>query len=93
MEELLRTCVGSESKLNTSVDKLAQLIATEFQRMSLGQEDKMRELPISNQRLQTELHLIKTEFTSKLNDDCDTKQHLEQELELSRRERRKNVRG
>ena len=64
MEELLRTCVGSESKLNTSVDKLAQLIATEFQRMSLGQEDKMRELPISNQRLQTELHLIKTEFTS-----------------------------
>ena len=90
MEELLRTCVCSDSKLNTSVDKLAQLIAAEFQRMSLGQEDKMRELSISNQRLQTELHLIKTEFTSKLN---DANQHLEQELELNRRERRKNVRG
>lgn len=92
IEDMLRSYISpQDNTLNTSIDALAATIASEFKRLTISQEDKLREFSVSNQRLQTELHLIKTEFTSKLNEACDTKAHLEQELELSRRERKNDI--
>ena len=88
-DDIIKNCTSGEMKLTTSSRDLAQLLSSEIKRLNISQDDKIREISVSKQRLQTELHLIKMESQKKLKEARDTKAHVEQELETLHRERQK----
>ena len=88
-DDIIGNFTSKDRHLTTSTRELARLLTTEIKRLNISQEDKIREYSVSNQRLQTELHLVKMESQKKLNDARDTKVHVEQELETLHRERQK----
>jgi Skp family chaperone for outer membrane proteins len=91
VEEVLMKCLTPDLKLATGPRELVSLLASEMKRLTVKNEDKMREISMTNQRLQTEMHLMKSEYSKKLTDAIDTKAHLEQELEVVQRERQKDI--
>ena len=88
VEDILRNFTA-DLKLTTSTQEIARVLAVEMRQLSLGHSEELREQTVNNQRLQTEIHLVKTEYTKKLNEALDAKAHLEQELEIVQRERQK----
>ena len=68
---------------------LAKILADELKKLSLTNDDKVQQISISNQRLQTELQLVKIESSKRLAEVRDSKAHVEQELEMLHRERQK----
>lgn len=88
-DEIIKNCTSNEMKLTTSSRDLAQILSCEIKRLNISQDDKIREISVSKQRLQTELHLVKMESQKKLKEARETKAHVEQELETLHRERQK----
>lgn len=91
IEEVIRNFTNKDNKLTTSSNDLAKLLSNELKRLSIVNDEKVREISISNQRLQTELHLVKMESATKLAEARDTKANVEQELEVLHRERQKEI--
>jgi len=89
IEKILRNFTTNENQLTTSSRDLAKLLSNELKKLSLTNDEKVREISINNQRLQTELQLVKIESNKRLAEARDTKAHVEQELELLHRERQK----
>jgi len=91
VEDIINNFTSIDMKLTTSAKDLAKLLSSAIKQLHISQEDKVREIAISNQRLQTELHLFKLESQKKLCEARDTKAHVEQELETLHRERQKEL--
>ena len=89
IEKVLRNFTNKENQLTTSSRDLAKLLSNELKKLSLTNDEKVREFSINNQRLQTELQLVKMESSKRLAEARDSKAHAEQELELLHRERQK----
>lgn len=90
-DEIIKTYTSTENKLTTTSRDLAQLLSCEIKRLNISQDEKIREMSVGKQRLQTELHLVKMESQKKLKDSQDTRVHAEQELETLHRERQKEI--
>jgi len=89
--DIIKNYTSTDQKLTTNSRDLAQLLSSEIKRLNISQDEKIREMSVSKQRLQTELHLVKMESEKKLKDSRDTKAHAEQELETLHRERQKEI--
>ncbi|XP_066922706.1 ski oncogene-like [Clytia hemisphaerica] len=91
IQMILQDFTNKDNRLTTDPKDLAKVLANELKKLSLNNEEKVKEIAISNQRLQTELQLVKIESSKKLSEAKDTKMHIEQELELLHRERHKEM--
>ena len=89
LENILRTFTNQDNRLTTEPRDLAKILADELKKLSLTNDDKVQQISISNQRLQTELQLVKIESSKRLAEVRDSKAHVEQELEMLHRERQK----
>ena len=89
VEDIIKNFTSKDMKLTTSTKDLARFLSSAIKQLHISQEDKVREMSVNNQRLQTELHLVKLESQKKLCEARDTKAHVEQELETLYRERQK----
>ena len=89
VENILRTFTNQDNRLTTEPRDLAKILADELKKLSLTNDDKVQQMSISNQRLQTELQLVKIESSKRLAEVRDSKAHVEQELEMLHRERQK----
>lgn len=90
-ENVIKNFTSKDMILTTTTRDLAHILSLELKRLNISQDEEIREISISNQRLQTELHLVKMESQKKLNDARETKVHIEQELETLHRDRQKNI--
>lgn len=90
LEGILRNFITSpDNRLTTDPHDLAKILADELKKLSLTNDEKITQMSINNQRLQTELQLVKIESAKRLGEVRDSKANVEQELEMLHRERQK----
>ena len=89
LEKILQTFTSQDNRLTTEPRDLAKILTDELKKLSLTNDERVQQISISNQRLQTELQLVKIESSKRLAEVRDSKAHVEQELEMLHRERQK----
>ena len=89
INKTLEKYLSKDIRSTPDIKELTHQIYAEFKQLHISQSDRLQEELILNQRLKTELQLIKMESDKKLADMRDTKDRIEQELETLHRERQK----